>query len=150
MLSALGEAPALISDTAWNMLAWNRALAERVQDPALLPQERRNAMLWMFSPAARARILGVDAEFASLVGQARLTYLAAGGHSSVLQELVDRLLTVPQALRHWNDGALALQPISRPRVLTSSRNATGRVRTLYTVMPDQGLRVTVFAPEPAA
>ena len=150
MLDAMGPSPALLTDLAWNALAWNRALARDVADPTELPQEARNSILWMFSRAAPERVVEVGGEFETLVGRVRMAYLADGGRTEALDELVERLVQHPQAAVHWNAGALALDPVYQPRVLTSPARGDTRVRTTSTRLPGQGLRLIVSVPEPEA
>lgn len=150
MLDAMGSIPALVTDIAWNALAWNRALIEDVQDPAELPEEARNSILWMFSGIAPERIPEVHGEYELLVGRVRSVYLADGGRTSALHELVERLMQIPEAAKHWNTGALALDPLYQPRVLTHPTHGTGKVRTLSTQLPEQGLRLIVSVPDSAS
>lgn len=149
MLDGMAE-PALLTDVAWNALAWNRALVEHVQDPTAVPEQARNSILWMFSGAAPERIPGVHGEYERLVGRVRMAYLADYGRTSVLRELVAQLRAIPQAAERWNAGALALDPVSTPRMLASPATGTGRVNTFSTRLPGQGLRLIVSVPEPAA
>jgi hypothetical protein len=150
MLDAMGPSPALLTDLAWNALAWNRALAKDVADPVELPQEARNSILWMFSGAAPERVVEVGGEYEMLVGRVRMAYLADGGRTGALHELVERLVQNAQAAVHWNAGVLALDPVYQPRVLTSPVHSPARVRTLSTRLPGQGLRLIVSVPDPEA
>ena len=149
MLDAMGPNPALVTDIAWNALAWNRSLAEDVADPNELPEEARNSILWMFSQAAPERIPEVRGEYGRLVGRVHWMYLADGGRTSALRELVDRLVQIPAAAEHWNAWALAMDPIYQPRVLDRQTRGTAPVRTYSSQMPEQGLRLIVSVSEPA-
>jgi transcriptional regulator with XRE-family HTH domain len=149
-LDEMGPIPALVTDVAWNALAWNRALAEDVADPAEIPEESRNSILWMLSSAAPERIPEVRGEYAMLVGRVRWRYLADGGRTSALHELVERLVQIPAAAKHWDAGVLALDPLYQPRILSHPAHGTGPVRTLSTQLPEQGLRLIVSIPDPAA
>jgi transcriptional regulator with XRE-family HTH domain len=148
MLDSLEPVPALITDSAWNVLAWNRAEAETLQDPRQLPEQARNAMLWMFTPAAEARFPHVRDECHLLVGRVRSAYLADMGRNTGLQVLVERLMANSDAARHWNAGALALEPINQPRLLQHPEHGLTRVHTLTTLIREQGMRVIEFVPEP--
>ena len=148
LLDGLGAAPALVTDLAWNVLAWNRSVAENLQDPGQLPEDQRNAMLWMFSPMASALFPGIEDEYPTLVGRVRLAYLASGGRNSALRQLVEALVAIPQAAQYWNAGVLALDPVYQPQLLVRrNQQHPGQVRTLCTVVPQQGLRVTQFVPD---
>lgn len=149
MLDAMGPNPAVVTDIAWNTLAWNRALAEDVADPNELPEEARNSILWMFSKAAPERIPEVHGEYEKLVGRVRWIYLADGGRTSALRELVERLVQIPAAAEHWNGWALAHDPIYQPRVLARHTRGTTPVRTYSSQMPEQGLRLIVSVSETA-
>jgi transcriptional regulator with XRE-family HTH domain len=148
LLDAMHGAPALITDNAWNILIWNEQVVEYLQDPGQVPDAWRNAMLWMFSPAAAACFPGVREEYRALVGRVRSAYLADGGHCEALKDLIDRLLTFPEAARWWHAGALALEPIYQPRTLLHPDLGPRRVRTLNTVLAHQGLRIIQFIPDP--
>lgn len=148
LLDGLGAAPALVTDLAWNVLAWNRSVAENLQDPGQLPEDQRNAMLWMFSPMASALFPGIEDEYPTLVGRVRLAYLASGGRNSALRQLVEALVAIPQAAEHWNAGVLALDPVYQPQLLVRAHQQPGQVRTLCTVVPQQGLRVIQLVPDP--
>ena len=63
--------PALVTDLAWNILLWNRDALAMFGDLAAIPQPERNAILWMFSPAARQRLVHVEQEHPVLVGRVR-------------------------------------------------------------------------------
>ena len=147
MLDTLEHIPALITDTAWNVLAWNRADAETLQDPRELPEESRNAMLWMFTLTAEARFPQVRDEYNLLVGRVRSAYLAGMGRNTTLQGLVERLMPNRDAARQWNAGALALEPINQQRLLQHPEYGPRRVHTLTTLIPEQGMRVIQFVPE---
>jgi transcriptional regulator with XRE-family HTH domain len=149
LIDGLGEAPALVTDIAWNVLAWNRSLAENIQDPGQAPSGERNAMLWMFSPNAGDRFPGIENEYPTLVGRVRLAYLASAGRNSALQQLVDKLVAIPQAAQYWRDGVLALDPVYQPQMLVRHQTS-GQVRTLCTVIPQRRLRITQFVPDPSA
>jgi transcriptional regulator with XRE-family HTH domain len=146
MLDSLEQIPALITDAAWNVLAWNRADAETLQDPRELPEESRNAMLWMFTPTAEARFPQVRDEYQLLVGRVRSAYLAGMGRSTTVQGLVERLVANRDAARQWNNGALALEPINQQRLLRDPEHGPRRVHTLTTLLPEQGIRVIEFVP----
>jgi len=147
LLDSMEHTPALVTDIAWNLLAWNRAVIENLQDPRALPEEARNTILWMFSSTASLRFPQVRGEFGLLVGRVRSAYLAGGGHGTALQGLVERLVQVSEAARHWEAGALALEPVSQPRLLDSQGLGPGRVRTLNTELTGQGMRLIQFVPE---
>lgn len=149
MLDSMGPTPALVADIAWNLLAWNQALAQDA-DPAALPDEARNSILWMFSPAAAERIPEVRSAYGQLVGRVRSTYLADGGRTPALQELVDRLLRIPEAAEHWNVGALTLDPACESCVHANPAFGSKLVRTISTRLPEQGLRLLVMVPDPTA
>ena len=124
-------------------------LAEDVADPNELPEEARNSILWMFSRAAPEAIPEVRGEYEMLVGRVRWMYLADGGRTSALRELVERLVQIPAAAEHWNAWALAMDPIFQPRVLARHTRSTTPVRTYSTQMPEQGLRLIVSVSETA-
>jgi transcriptional regulator with XRE-family HTH domain len=147
MLDSMKPVPALVTDLAWNALAWNRTLAEDVQDPMLLPEQARNSILWMFSGLAPERIPEVRGEYEQLVGRVRFAYLTDGGRTPALQELVDRLVQIPEAAEHWNTGALAPDPLYQRRMLTRPATGAGPVRTYSIRFPEQGVRLIMSVPD---
>jgi hypothetical protein len=104
-------------------------------------------MLWMFTPTAEARFPQVRDEYHLLVGRVRSAYLAGMGRSTTLQGLVERLIRNREAARHWNNGALALEPVDQLRLLHHPVEGQRRVHTLTTLLPEQGTRVIEFVPE---
>jgi transcriptional regulator with XRE-family HTH domain len=148
LVDGMPGVPALVTDLAWNALAWNRKLAEEVQDPAALPEQARNSILWMFSTLAPERIPEVRGEYAQLVGRVRFAYLTDGGRTRALQELVDRLMQIPEAERHWKASALAPDPLYQQRVLTRPATGAGLVRTYSVRFAEDGFRLIVSVPEP--
>ena len=145
MLDAMGT-PALITDIAWNVLAWNRELAEHLQDPAQVSDSDRNAILWRFGPVSATRFPAEQRNLGLLVGWVRSAYLAEGGQNPALGRLVERLLAIPEAARHWNDGALALEPLLETRMLVHPLHGQRRVRVMRTLLPQYGLRISQFIP----
>lgn len=52
-IDAAPDQPAVVTDLAWNVLLWNRDEPLMLQDPAQVPEQDRNAILWMFGEVAR-------------------------------------------------------------------------------------------------
>jgi transcriptional regulator with XRE-family HTH domain len=145
-LNALDEVPAMVTDSAWNILAWNRALAEQLHDPGELPVQERNSILWRFGPFGDRRFPGERANLGALVGRVRSAYIAGRGQDQLLQELVERLLAIPEASRFWHSGVLALEPPYETRILLPPGRAPRTVGALRAFLPSEGLRVTEFIP----
>ncbi|MBN9747603.1 XRE family transcriptional regulator [Amycolatopsis sp. A1MSW2902] len=59
MVDALDPNPAYVLDPHWDFVAWNRAEAALIGDPALLPGGERN-LLWLVFTVPRIRTLLVD------------------------------------------------------------------------------------------
>ncbi|UKD51804.1 helix-turn-helix transcriptional regulator [Amycolatopsis sp. FU40] len=59
MVDALDPNPAYVLDAHWDFVAWNRAEAALIGDPALLPAGERN-LLWLVFAVPRIRALLVD------------------------------------------------------------------------------------------
>ena len=143
MLDSL-EVPALVTDIAWNILAWNASACENLLNPAEVPIEERNAVLLGFGPGSDL-FPGDVPEIGRIVGWVRSAYLAEGGQNRAIQGLVDRLLTIPTAAEHWRSGALALEPIYETRTLDRPGRSPVLVRAVRSRLP-QGLRLTQFIP----
>lgn len=140
------EVPAIVTDIAWNYVAWNRLATEYLVDPDELPPDSRNAILLGFGPVGAALFPTELPDLRTLVGRVRFAYLAAGGQSRALQGLVERLLQIPEAAAQWKDGPLAIEPPYQPRTLVHSLRGSLKVRTVRTEMPDR-LRICQFIPE---
>lgn len=48
LLDRLDEAPAMIVNACWDLLAWNRMLVALIGDPAARPGRQRNTLRWLF------------------------------------------------------------------------------------------------------
>jgi PAS domain-containing protein len=145
MLDALAM-PALVTDVAWDILAWNRAACELLLDPAEFPEDKRNAILLGFGPGSDLFPEDVP-KIGRLVGWVRSAYLAEGGQSPALDGLIERMLKIPTAAEFWAQRALALEPVYETRVLASPGQRPTRVRTVRARLP-RGLRLTQFIPIP--
>jgi len=145
MLDTL-DVPAIVTDIAWNYVAWNTLATEYLLDPYEVPADSRNAILLGFGPVGAALFPNELPDLRTLVGRVRSAYLAEAGQSVALRELVERLLEFPEAAEQWNDGPLALEPAYQPRILVHPRRGPMTVRTVRTMLPD-GLRISQFIPE---
>jgi transcriptional regulator with XRE-family HTH domain len=150
MLDDLDGIPALVTDFAWNILAWNRSLAENLQDPGSLPTDQRNSILWRFTPPADRAFPGEREKLDALIGRVRATYLTERGHDPAVQELVERLIEVPQVEAYWQAGPLKLEPRYEPRILRPPARAPRKVHVLRSVLQHDRLRITQFIPDQAA
>jgi transcriptional regulator with XRE-family HTH domain len=147
MLDDLDGIPALVTDFAWNILAWNRALAENLQDPGPLPVDERNSILWRFTPPADQRFPDERENLGALIGRVRATYLTEHGHDPAIQELVERLIEIPQVDDFWQAGPLTLEPRYEPRILMPPGRAPRKVHVLRSVLQHDRLRITQFIPD---
>ena len=150
MLDDLDGIPALVTDFAWNILAWNRALAENLQDPGSLPTDQRNSILWRFTPPADQRFPDEHENLGALIGRVRATYLTEHGNDPAVQELVERLIEIPRMDVYWQAGRLKLEPRYEPRTLMPPGRAPQRVHVLRSVLQHDRLRITQFIPDQAA
>ena len=92
--------PAIVTDIAWNYVAWNRAVADYLLDPADMPKDARNAILLGFGPVGAARWPSELPHLRDLVGRARAAYIAEGGRNPTLQDFIEQLVAIPAAAAH--------------------------------------------------
>ncbi|MGW1074100.1 helix-turn-helix transcriptional regulator [Streptomyces sp. NPDC002537] len=72
LVDALDPCPAYLLDADWNLVAWNRAEAGLIGDPARLPPERRNLLRLMFTdPALRTLVVDWPGQARHLLAQFR-------------------------------------------------------------------------------
>jgi transcriptional regulator with XRE-family HTH domain len=98
--------PAAVTDVAWNILAWNRALPAWFPDPGNVPLGDRNAILWAFTPEIDSIVADIDNFRQTYIGW---VHLALAGHPDDprLRHLVDRLQRIPAARQLWNTQQIA-------------------------------------------
>jgi transcriptional regulator with XRE-family HTH domain len=136
--------PALVTDLAWNILLWNRDALAMFGDLAAIPAPERNAILWMFSPAAQQRLLEVDKEHPVLVGRVHTAYLSARGTHPGLNRLAERLLEIPEAAKWWHAADLEAEPLILTRRARRPDGTILKLRSISTTVPLQDLRLIVF------
>ena len=95
------DLPAALTDVAWNVLAWNEAMAARIFDPAGAPAAERNAVLWLFTPEAGQVISDISRARDEEIGQVHLALARYPGDPQ-LEHLTARLQDIPAARRLWN------------------------------------------------
>jgi transcriptional regulator with XRE-family HTH domain len=98
--------PALVTDIAWNVLAWNRALVRWFPDPGTRPTAARNVVLWAFSPEIESVVDDAGSFREAHIGWVHLA-LAGRPDDPRLAHLVDRLQRIPAAERMWNTQQIA-------------------------------------------
>ena len=139
--------PAIVSDRAWDYVAWNRAVTRYLLDPNEAPKQERNAILLGFRPDGAALFPSELPNQRELAGRARAAYVAGGGRNPVLQDLTERLLAIPEAAAQWQTSPLALIPAYEERLLARSGRDPLRVQVLRTALPN-GLHISQFVPDP--
>ncbi|MGK5631005.1 helix-turn-helix domain-containing protein [Streptomyces sp. URMC 123] len=99
-LEHAGPNPAVVTDYAWHVLAWNPAVTEWFGDPAEVPDADRNIMLWLFTDQAAERLPDLDAERATAIGRLQIACMLARDDDALLH-LVERVLRHPAAADLW-------------------------------------------------
>jgi transcriptional regulator with XRE-family HTH domain len=145
-VDAVPGQPALVTDLAWNVLRWSRDESLLLQDPAAVPDQERNVILWMFGDLARQRFVNIEAQYPLLVGRVRTAYLCAQGADPALNHLVKRLLRIPAAAAWWERGVLHLEPVIQTQRVRRPDGTIRQVRSMSTTIPQQGLRLIVSTP----
>jgi transcriptional regulator with XRE-family HTH domain len=98
--------PALVTDIAWNVLAWNRALTTWFPDPGTRPTATRNVVLWAFSPEIETIVDDAGRFREAHIGWVHLA-LAGRPEDPRLAHLVDRLQRIPAARQLWSAQQIA-------------------------------------------
>src|SRR5579859_2054434 len=88
--------PALVTDIAWNVLAWNRALTTWFPDPASFPPAARNLVLWAFTDDLERYVRDADCFRRTYIGWVHLAHAGRPGDAR-LACLVERLQAIPAA-----------------------------------------------------
>ncbi len=98
--------PALVTDIAWNVLAWNRALTTWFPDPGTFPRETRNLLLWSFTDDLERYVRDTECFRRTYIGWVHLAH-AGRPDDPRLAHLIDRLQDIPAARDLWNSQHIA-------------------------------------------
>lgn len=147
MLTQLEPIPAVVSNSRFDLLAWNRTYDRMVGGLADLPFEDRNSLLQLFtSPTWRARIVDWPAAAHRVVGQFRAAMAEHVAEPS-WKCLVKRLrVESPDFERMWNE-----HEVIAPENLTKRylQPEVGLLVFDYTYLwfgPRSGVRLTTYTP----
>jgi transcriptional regulator with XRE-family HTH domain len=104
VLDALEPSPALIRSAAWDVVAWNRAVAVMLTDYGSLPPRQRNILRSIFlDPRARTAQYDWESVARFVVGAFRIDAARAGAAAAV-EPLVDELCRLsPEFKAMWRD-----------------------------------------------
>jgi transcriptional regulator with XRE-family HTH domain len=104
VLDALTMSPAYVKNSAWDIVAWNRAAAVVLADyAAMLPQERNSLRLVFCNPRVRSAMLNWEDDARFVVAAFRAETARAGVTSNV-KPLVDDLCRLsPEFAAMWRD-----------------------------------------------
>jgi hypothetical protein len=138
------DLPALVCDIAWNVLARNQAMTDRIADPA--PQaEDRNVILWLFTPEAERIIGDVSHTRGAEIGQVHLA-LARHPGDPRLEHLLARLRQVPEACRLWDRHHISEDAVISPRRVRARGSKAPCTADLLSLEFPGGLRLLVLVP----
>jgi transcriptional regulator with XRE-family HTH domain len=93
--------PAVVTDIAWNVYAWNHAVSEWIPDPATTAPGARNTILWTFSSAVERVVTDLASLREAVIGQVHLAFARHPGDPR-LEHLVARLQLIPTARDLWD------------------------------------------------
>lgn len=144
LVNRLGPLPTMVTDLAWNVLLWSDGVIDWFQDPATVPLEDHNIMLWLFSETAAQRIVGIEQERADMLGRLRGCYAIWPGEPR-LQALITRLRRIPEARAIWDRGEIRDQPVVQVRTVRHPHHGELVVPSVTTDLP-RGLRLIIFMP----
>jgi hypothetical protein len=103
MVNVLEPHPAYLVSPCWDLLAWNRAAAGLIGDPALLPEAERNTVWLVFTdPTLRKLFVDWTSEVQGLLAKYRA---AAGEHAGDprFTALTEALHAASPEFRFWWD-----------------------------------------------
>jgi transcriptional regulator with XRE-family HTH domain len=108
VLDALEPSPALIRTAAWDVVAWNRAVAVMLVDYGALPPGQRNILKFMFlDPRARSAQYDWTSVARFVVGAFRIDAARAGAAAAV-EPLVEELSALsPEFKAMWSENEVA-------------------------------------------
>jgi transcriptional regulator with XRE-family HTH domain len=111
VLDALHPTPALIRNTMWDVLAWNKAATVMLVDYAALPPDRRNILRHIFlDPRARATQYDWESVARFALGTFRVEVARAGAAAEV-ETLVEELARLsPDFKRLWEENVVQGPP----------------------------------------
>ncbi|MGI8448240.1 MAG: hypothetical protein ACR2MP_13870 [Streptosporangiaceae bacterium] len=141
------DLPAVITDVAWNVLAWNEAMAGRILDPAGLLGPERNVILWLFTSQAEQVIADIGGARAEEIGQVHLALARYPGDPQ-LEHLAGRVQLIPAARRVWNRQHIGSSSLITPRnVRTRGSGAPVKADLISLEFPVPGrLRLMILVP----
>ena len=104
VLDALEVSPAIIKNTVWDVVAWNRAAAVVLTDYGTLPPERRNILRIIFGdPGVRAAQHDWEAVARFVVAVFRADAARAGAAAQVEPLVAELSRTSPDFARLWRE-----------------------------------------------
>ncbi|MBA4867083.1 helix-turn-helix domain-containing protein [Streptomyces sp. PSKA54] len=143
-LEAAEPNPAVLTDHAWNVLAANEAVADWFQDPGTIEPDDRNALLWLFTGTAAARIADIADARRLAIARLQIVYTMCRGEAA-LDALVSRVVRHPVAERLWRDERASLGPGFSLRRVRHPEHGESPVLITSTDLPG-GLRLIVCLP----
>jgi transcriptional regulator with XRE-family HTH domain len=104
ILDALEPSPALIRTATWDVVAWNRGVAQVMTDYAALPLGQRNILRAIFlEPAARAMQYDWESVARFVLGAFRLDAARAGASDAVAELVAELSRLSPDFARLWQE-----------------------------------------------
>jgi transcriptional regulator with XRE-family HTH domain len=149
LLDALPDAPAMLMDHAYDILAWNDGICAVFGDPAQVPVENRNIMWWMFSdPSLPSTIEDWAGHAQRLLAQFRLDW---GRHPAEprFEQVIRSLTQTSPEFRLWwprRDVQGRLEMTKQVCPPAYGKPITF-IQTTWMFSTSPGLRLTVYAPD---
>jgi transcriptional regulator with XRE-family HTH domain len=152
LLEFLGDLPAYVINSRYDILAWNAAALALVADFASLPAGERN-LLWQVFQGSTASVDYTAAQWDAFAGQCVADLREAAGrypNDPGIAALVARLRRVsPDFARRWDANEVA---VSRGTAKRLHHRAVGAVEVRQQVLylPEGDQRLIVYVPEPGS
>jgi transcriptional regulator with XRE-family HTH domain len=146
MLDAL-MIPALVMTTRWDVLAWNRLVAEVHRDYAAMDQTERNLLkLLLTSPQYQADPREYDEIAHRVVAKLRLDY-SQSGCDPIFEPLIAEMSAISPKFRAlWHTPEIVSRSYGKQVVTHPRLGRIGLEHTSYVIEGEPDLRLILFAP----
>ncbi len=148
LISSVGPVPAYICSQFGDLLAWNEAATEWLDDFGRFEEERRNTLLWMLTAdVARERFVNWDVQARHLIARFR-SDVATIQDSPRVAALVRELSERSPLFRRWWDEHEVAGPDCTAYPMRHPRYGAVPVRTLELLYQDAsaGVKMVIHMP----
>ena len=139
--------PAIIKNTVWDILAWNRAASTVLTDYAAISPERRNALRLLFTdPRLKAAYPHWEADARFVVAVFRADTVRAGASKRAANLVADLSRVSPEFEAMWNDREVRLNEDNTKRFTPPGGRPIALDHSAFAVEGQPGLTLMIFTP----